>query len=83
MIRQVTGYRELARLFEFYSGYHIADFDEASAIRFQDLRQSKIRIGTNDLKIATIALTTDSLLLTANRQDFELVPGLRFANWLE
>jgi len=83
VLRQVTGYRELARLFDFYSGYHIAAFDEPSAIRFNDLRQTKIRIGTNDLKIAAIASTTGSLLLTANRQDFDLVPGLRFANWLD
>ena len=61
----------------------IAEFDESSARRFHDLRQLKIRIGTNDLKIAAVALTTGALLLTANRQDFELVPGLRFANWLE
>lgn len=83
VLRQVTAYRELGRLFDFFSGYHIAEFDEASAQRFQDLRQSKIRVGTNDLKIAAIALTTDSLLLTANRQDSEQVPGLRFANWLD
>lgn len=83
VLRQVTGYRELARLFDFYSSYHIAEFDEASAVRFHDLRQAKIRVGTSDLKIAAIALTTSSLLLTANRQDFELVPDLRFANWLD
>jgi tRNA(fMet)-specific endonuclease VapC len=83
VLRQVTAYRELSRLFDFYSGYHVAAFDEAAARRFQDLRQTKIRVGTNDLKIAAVALVTDSLLLTANRQDFELVPGLRFANWLD
>jgi tRNA(fMet)-specific endonuclease VapC len=83
VFRQVMGYRELARLFDFYSGYHVAAFDESSALRFHDLRQAKIRLATNDLKIAAVALTTDSLLLTANRQDFELVPGLRWANWLE
>ncbi len=80
VLRQVACYRQLAKLFAFYASYHIAEFDEASAVRFSALRQTKIRVGTNDLKIA---LTTDSLLLTANRQDFELVPGLRFANWLD
>lgn len=83
VLRQVIGFRELAKLFDFYSAYHIAHFDEAAALRFRDLRQAKIRIGTNDLKIAAVALTVGALLLTANRQDFELVPGLRFANWLE
>ena len=82
-LRQVTGYRELAKLFDFFSCYHIAPFDEAAANRFNDLRQSKVRVGTSDLKIAAVALTCDALLLTANRQDFEKVSGLRIANWLD
>jgi tRNA(fMet)-specific endonuclease VapC len=82
-IRQVTAYRELARLFEFFSSYRIAPFDETAARRFDELRKAKIRVGTSDLKIAAVALTYDALLLTANRQDFELVPGLRFANWID
>ncbi len=82
-LRQVNPYRELARLFDFYAHYQIAEFDEASAYRFKDLRQSKIRVGTSDLKIASIALTTNSLLLTANYQDFKLIPGSRFSNWMD
>jgi len=82
-LRQVTGYRELARLFDFFSAYHILPFDTAAAGRYEELRQAKIRVGTADLKIAAIALVNDALLLTANRQDFERIPGLRFANWLD
>jgi tRNA(fMet)-specific endonuclease VapC len=73
----------LLKLFDFYASYHIAEFDEAAAKRFNELRQSKVRISTSDLKIASIALCCGALLLTANRQDFEKVPGLRFANWLD
>ena len=83
VVRQVPAYRELARLFEFFSEYVIAPFDVAAANRFDDMRAAKIRIGTSDLKIAAVALICDALLLTANRQDFERVPGLRFANWLD
>jgi tRNA(fMet)-specific endonuclease VapC len=36
-----------------------------------------------DLKAACVALVHDARLLTANRQDFEKVPGLRFENWLD
>ncbi len=31
----------------------------------------------------TVSLVHDALLLTANRSDFEQVPGLRFENWLD
>jgi predicted nucleic acid-binding protein len=30
-----------------------------------------------------MAIASNPLLLTANRRDFEKVPGLRFENWLE
>ena len=80
--RQIQAYRELAELFQFFGAYHIALFDGAAADRFEDLRMAKTRIGTMDLKTASIALAHDALLLTANRRDFEKIPGLRFENWM-
>jgi tRNA(fMet)-specific endonuclease VapC len=35
-----------------------------------------------DLKIAAIALIHDALLLSANLRDFQQVPGLCVANWI-
>lgn len=81
--RQTFAYRELGELFEFFAGYQIAPFDEAAADEFTRLRASKVRIGTSDLKIAAVARVRDARVLTANRRDFERVPGLRFENWLD
>ena len=81
--RQVVGYRELASLFEFYQEFEIVLFDDIAARKFDELRKHKLRIGTRDLKIAATALVNNALLLSANRTDFERVPGLRFENWLE
>ena len=50
---------------------------------FDDLRRRGVRIGTLDLRIASIALNYDALVLTRNRVDFERVPGLRVENWLD
>jgi predicted nucleic acid-binding protein len=36
-----------------------------------------------DLKIACIALGHGALVLSANLQDFQQVPGLRVENWLD
>lgn len=83
VFRQVPAYRELAALFGFFSGYHIALSDEPAAIRFETLKTARIRIGTMDLKTAAIALAQNALLLTANKRDFEKVPGLRFENWMD
>ena len=82
-LRQVLGYRELALLFEFYQEFEIVPFDEAVAQQFDDLRRQKLRVGTMDLKIAATALVNRALLLSANRTDFDRVPGLRVENWLD
>src|SRR5262249_21123559 len=82
-LRQVIGYRELAGLFEFYHEFEIVPFDEAAARQFDDLRGQRLRLGTMDLKIAATALVHNALLLSANRRDFERVPGLRVENWLD
>jgi tRNA(fMet)-specific endonuclease VapC len=82
-LRQVAGYRELAKLFEFYQEFEIIAFDEAVARQFDKLRSKRLRIGTMDLKIAATALVNNALLLSANQRDFGRVPGLRVENWLD
>jgi len=79
--RQVSSYRDLANLFRFFSTFHIAPFGEDAADQFDQF--NRIRISTSDRKIAAIAIVNNALLLTANRRDFELVPGLRFDNWMD
>jgi tRNA(fMet)-specific endonuclease VapC len=79
--RQVGPYRELIGLFDFYSLYEILPFDEKAATVFE--RFVRIRIGTMDRKIAAIAIANNALLLTANRGDYEQIPGLKFENWMD
>ena len=45
------------------------------------LKSQKIRIGTRDLRIASIALAHDATLITRNRRDYELVPNLELEVW--
>ncbi|HTU19676.1 MAG TPA: type II toxin-antitoxin system VapC family toxin [Gemmataceae bacterium] len=58
------------------------EFDDRAAAEFARLRK-KVRIGSMDLKIASITLVHDALLLSANLRDFEKVPGLRVEDWLK
>jgi tRNA(fMet)-specific endonuclease VapC len=64
------------------SDWEIVPFDEGAADRFAALRRQRIRIGTMDLKIASIALVNDALLVTTNLRDYSLVPQLRCDDWL-
>jgi tRNA(fMet)-specific endonuclease VapC len=81
VLGQVAGYRRLHQQLQHYCGIQIVDFDEQAAMQFENLRASKVRIGTLDLKIASIALALDAMLLTRNTRDFSKVPGLRFEDW--
>jgi predicted nucleic acid-binding protein len=62
--------------------WDVVRWDENAASYFQELRSDRVRIGTQDLKIASIALANDALLLTANSRDFEKVPGLHVEDWI-
>jgi len=81
--RQTPAYARLGRFLKAMSRSTIAPFDERAADEFTSLRRQRIRIGTMDLKIASIALVTDATLVTANLRDFSQIPGLRCENWLQ
>jgi tRNA(fMet)-specific endonuclease VapC len=80
--QQVPAYRELSRLFDFFSSWLVILFDEQAADVFQRLRTRRVRVGSMDLKIASIALVQDALLLSANLRDFQRVPDLRVEDWI-
>lgn len=80
--RQVVYYERLIGLFRFFAHWRVLPFDDAAAATFDSLRAQRVRIGTMDLKIASIALVHRATLLSENTRDFERVPGLRLENWI-
>jgi tRNA(fMet)-specific endonuclease VapC len=80
--RQILWYAKLTGLLSFFQAWRVEPFDHAVADKLMRLRSHRIRIGTQDLKIAAIALTRDALLLTSNQRDFSRGPGLRVEDWL-
>jgi tRNA(fMet)-specific endonuclease VapC len=79
--RQVSDYWELKKLLQIYCGVPVLDFDTKAAAQYELLRQTPIRIGSMDLKIAAIALSKQATLLTRNIVDFAKIPGLRTEDW--
>ncbi len=79
--RLVTGYAGLRTTIEFFKSVKLLDFGQAAGERYADLRRKKIRIGTQDLRIAAIVLAAGGTLVTRNRVDFERVPELRIEDW--
>jgi tRNA(fMet)-specific endonuclease VapC len=81
--KQVAAYERLLMLIEFLSHWELMNFDIRASIECQRLRRQRLGIGTQDLKIAAIAIVNDGTLLSANLRDFRKVPGLKVENWLE
>jgi tRNA(fMet)-specific endonuclease VapC len=61
----------------------ILPFDAEAAEVFHSFTGPLKRIGTMDLKIASIAISHEALLLSRNLQHFAQVPGLKVENWLD
>lgn len=81
--QQIPAYERLLKLLAFLRPFKLIALDEQAATEFDRLRKAKVRIGSMDLKIASITLVHDALLLSANLRDFEKVPELRAENWLK
>ena len=77
----VRAYRELDALRRSFQRMNVLVFDEAAQDLFSSLRPVCRRLGTLDLRIASIALATGSLLLSRNLRDFEQVSGLQVEDW--
>lgn len=78
---QVTGYSHLQRHLRVFCAIPLIAFDAAAAAIVQQLQRQRIRIGTMDLKIASIALAQEASLLSRNVTDFQKVPGLQVEDW--
>ena len=83
--KQVAHFQLFLRLLDHYSRRWtglILPFDEAAVAEFQKLPVQLIRrIGGRDARIAAIALAHGATVMTANKRDFQQVPGLRIAEW--
>jgi tRNA(fMet)-specific endonuclease VapC len=77
----IVGYNLLNEILQGFAFAPVLKFDLEAANLFQGFRSEGIRIGTMDLRIASICLVNDLTLLTRNCRDFEQVPNLRLEDW--
>lgn len=78
---QIYSYQKLHRFLESYRNTAVLDFDENAANVFKVLKSNKIRVGTMDLKIASIAISRKAILISRNLRDFEQIPNLVVKDW--
>ncbi|AFY32351.1 type II toxin-antitoxin system VapC family toxin [Calothrix sp. PCC 7507] len=79
--QQVETYKQLKRQLANYCAIPVLEFDEQATQEFQRLRKEYPRLGTMDLKIASLALVNRAVLLTRKSADFGQIAGLFIEDW--
>jgi len=75
------GCERLQETMGFYASLYVLPYDVEAQLQFAHLRREQVRIGTQDLRIAAIALSKNATLVTRNTRDFAKVPGLHMVDW--
>jgi tRNA(fMet)-specific endonuclease VapC len=77
----INAYSILRETIEDYQSLNLLDFNEAAYSCYTDLLRQRIRVGTQDLRIAAIALSVNGIVVTRNHKDFGKVPNVQTENW--
>ena len=77
----VAAYEGMTYSIQFLSQIQVISLTTGAMARCNAFRQAKLKIKTMDLRIACIALESGATLVTRNRVDFEVVPGLTIEDW--
>ncbi|MFV9503927.1 MAG: type II toxin-antitoxin system VapC family toxin [Oscillochloridaceae bacterium umkhey_bin13] len=78
---RATAYVRLRMAIEYFTSFTIIDYTAQIDALVVNLRKQGVRIGTQDLRIAAIALMDGATLVTRNSRDFAQVPGLVIVDW--
>jgi tRNA(fMet)-specific endonuclease VapC len=76
------GYDRLTGTIRDLVPWNIRSFSAPCVHRFQTLKRMRLNVGSNDLRIAAIALELQAVVVTRNIADFRRVPGLNYENGL-
>ena len=77
----IRAYQMFERVLGDFSTRQVLPFDEAASEVFESLKKQRVRVGTLDLRIASIAIAKQLTLLSRNLKDFLKVPGLDVEDW--
>lgn len=79
--QEMEAYKQLKRQLTNYCAILVLEFDDEAGQEFQRLKKLYPRLGRMDLKIASIALAHQAIVLTRNSGDFGRILGLSIDDW--
>lgn len=77
----LKGYERMVSLLQDCERFSVLPFNSASFEVLRNLQAQKVGVAPMDLRIASIALSQDLVLLARNTKDFVKVPDLKFEDW--
>ena len=77
----VLAYTRLWDTLDDFKFLNILKFDHNACTVYTEFRRQRIRIGTQDLRIASIVIAHKGILLSRNLRDFEKIPKLIVLDW--
>ena len=78
---QSNAYQLLTDTILMLSEFDVLQYDAKARVIYQLLKMQRIRVGTQDMRIASIVIAYNGILLTRNRKDFEKIPNLMIEDW--
>ena len=80
--KQTHAYAKLKEIIDALNGWELLPWNDAAIEAFESIKYLRTKIGAMDLKIASVALSRQTKLLSRNLKDFQRVPGLVVEDWL-
>jgi len=80
-LAHIQAYQWLCDTLDIIKDFAIINYDLPASVHYESIRQQKLRVGTQDLRIAAIALAAGATVVTRNQSDFGQVAGLSLDDW--
>lgn len=77
----IDSYSRLKMTLDYFNTVNILEFNTLAYEFYVQLKEKKIRIGTQNFKITSIALSVNAIVVTRNKKDFSQVPNLLLEDW--
>jgi len=78
----VKAYSQFESILADFAEMQKLSFDAKSMDIFLELKSLRLRVGTVDLRIASIAIANQFTLVTNNTVDFDRIPNLSLEDWM-